>query len=177
MLLSVFSTARLRLVLGGGHFLYLPAITAALTGTHAISCLLQFLTLRTEDFDDQRGNGKENPFDWEPPPTDEDPPSGPMMLVFQLSARNDLNVDISAFALWANNLCRNRCSSGGRYWLHVLGRLHIVRCHILQGYGVRRALNGRERVTTMRADSTPIGDFLFAFGTNNECHICSFFLL
>lgn len=81
-------------------------ITAVLADKYGTMLLLEFLLLPTENFENEGRNGKNKPFNKDPPPANAHPPEAPVMLVYELSICNHLHVDIRASALWAPQTLR-----------------------------------------------------------------------
>lgn len=73
-----------------------PAILADAHGTVLNLCPVIF---GCKYFDDQRGDGEKEPFDWPPPPADKQPPENTVMFDFQVGFRYHLDRDIFASAL------------------------------------------------------------------------------
>ena len=56
-------------------------MTAGLADSHALGCIDDFLLLGLDQLDDQRRKSEDEPFDWKPPPADENPPCAAVMFI------------------------------------------------------------------------------------------------
>lgn len=74
-------------------------VAAALADTHGAVFNLCFVFLGCKNFDDQRRDSEDEPFDGPPPKTDKQPPENTMMFDLQVGFRDHLNRDIFASAL------------------------------------------------------------------------------
>lgn len=74
-------------------------VPAILADAHRTVLNLCFVIFGCEDFDDQRGDGENEPLDGPPPPADKQPPENTVMFDFQIGFRDHLNRDIFASAL------------------------------------------------------------------------------
>ena len=81
-----------------GAFLYVPFIPAILANTNAFFFLFQFFSFGRKNFNNQRGQCKKEPFEWQPPPANKQPPENPVMLVCQLCFLNNLDIYVVATA-------------------------------------------------------------------------------
>lgn len=78
-------------------------MATGLTNTHAFVGGLQLLSFRCENLNNQCRDGQENPFDGEPPPTNEDPPEDAAVFGLQLGFSDHLDIYIGAAAFWTSH--------------------------------------------------------------------------
>ena len=64
-----------------GQKLRPPAMSAVLTNANGIELLFYFLFFRNENFREQCRNCKKDPFDYQPPPTNKEPPENAVVRI------------------------------------------------------------------------------------------------
>ena len=74
-------------------------MSATLANTHGNVFCFKLLSFRSEDFNDQSGNGKDKPLDGNPPKSDKTPPKYTMVLCLELGFRSHLDIYIFTSAL------------------------------------------------------------------------------
>ena len=76
---------------------------AVLANANALGLLLNLLSFRHEDLHNERGKGKEKPFNRNPVPSNAHPPDNSVVLVDELRLLNDVDHHIGRTTFWASH--------------------------------------------------------------------------
>lgn len=95
-------------------------MSAVLANANALGLLLNLLSFRHEDLHNERGQGKEKPFNRYPVPSNAHPPDDSMVLVDEFRLLNDVDHHISRAAFRASHSISpfiDNCSEYRQVWV------------------------------------------------------------